>query len=108
MKNTVANVVRERYLAAIMSYFTDEDTGQIASNAFNFPIVEGDDEGWVEIVIKVPKYDGDEGYALREEYRMKCEERVAKAEEKAKAKAKKIERDKKAREERKRAKQEGE
>lgn len=108
MKNTVANTIRERYLSGVMSYFTDEDIGQIASNAFNFPIVEGDEEGWVEIVIKVPKYDGDEGYALRDEYRMKCEERVAKAEEKAKAKEKKIERDKKAREEKKKAREQGE
>lgn len=108
MKNTVANVVRERYLDAIMSYFTDEDIGRIASNSFNFPIVEDGEEGWVEIVVKVTKDDGDDGYAKRDEYRMKCEEREAKAKERAEAKAKKIERDKKAREERKRAKQEGE
>lgn len=108
MKNTVANVVRERYLDTIMSYFTDEDVGKIASNSFNFPVVEDGEEGWVEIVVKVTKDDGDDGYAKRDEYRMKCEEREAKAKERAEAKAKKIERDKKAREERKRAKQEGE
>ena len=98
MKNTVANVVRERYLDTIMSYFTDEDIGKIASNSFNFPVVEDGEEGWVEIVVKVTKDDGDDGYAKRDEYRMKCEEREAKAKERAEAKAKKIERDKKARE----------
>lgn len=108
MKNTVANVVRERYLDAIMSCFTEEDVGKIASNSFNFPVVEDGEEGWVEIVVKVTKDDGDDGYAKRDEYRMKCEERETKAKERAEAKAKKIERDKKAREERKHAKQEGE
>ena len=106
MKTTTANIIRERYLTAIMSYFTDEDFGRIASNSFNFPIVEDGEEGWVEIVVKVPKYDGDEGYALREEYEMKCKERVEKAKASAEAKAKKIERDKKIREEKKRKKEE--
>lgn len=106
MKNTTANVVRERYLSAIMSYFTDEDIGKIASNSFNFPIVEDGEEGWIEIVVKIPK--DDEGYAKREEYTMKCKERIDKAKANAEAKAKKIERDKKAREERKKKKEEGE
>lgn len=101
MKTTTANIIRERYLSAIMSYFTDEDIGRTASNSFNFPIVEDGEEGWVEIVVKVPKYDGDEGYALREEYEMKCKERAEKAKASAEAKAKKIERDRKAREEKK-------
>ena len=92
MKTTTANTIRERYLSAIMSYFTDEDVGKIASNSFNFPIVEDGEEGWIEIVVKIPK--DDEGYAKREEYTMKCK--------------KKIERDKKAREERKKKKEEGE
>ena len=106
MKNTTANVIRERYLSAIMSYFTDEDVGKIASNSFNFPIVEDGEEGWIEIVVKIPK--DDEGYAKREEYTMKCKEKNDKAKANAEAKAKKIERDKKAREERKKKKEEGE
>ena len=104
MKNTTANIIRERYLSAIMSYFTDEDIGKIASNSFNFPIVEDGEEGWIEIVVKIPK--DDEGYAKREEYTMKCKERIDKAKANAEAKAKKIERDKKSREERKRKKEE--
>ena len=106
MKTTTANTIRERYLSAIMSYFTDEDVGKIASNSFNFPIVEDGEEGWIEIVVKIPK--DDEGYAKREEYTMKCKEKIDKAKANAEAKAKKIERDKKAREERKKKKEEGE
>lgn len=110
MKNTVANKLRARVVEGVLAYFVEanEDCGMIASNSFNFPVVEDGEEGWVEIVVKVTKDDGDDGYAKRDEYRMKCEEREAKAKERAEAKAKKIERDKKAREERKRAKQEGE
>lgn len=106
MKNTTANVIRERYLNAIMNYFSSEDIGKITSNSFNFPIVEGDEEGWVEIVVKIPKETGDEGYDKREEYRLKLEERAQKAEERQKAKEKKIERDKKLREEKKKKKEE--
>lgn len=98
MKTTIANIIRERYLSAIMSLFTDEDIGRITSNSFNFPIVEGEEEGWVEVVVKVPKYDGDEGYALRDEYEMKCRERAEKAKAQAEAKAKKIAKDKARRE----------
>ena len=106
MKTTTANIIRERYLSAIMSYFIDEDIGRIASNSFNFPIVEDGEEGWVEIVVKVPKETGDEGYGKREEYTLKVKEKEEKAKASAEAKAKKIERDKKMREEKKRKKEE--
>ena len=98
MKISTANAIRAHYLGAILSMFNEEDTGMIASNSFNFPIVWEGEEGCVEIVVKVPKYDGDEIYALREEYRLKCAEREAKAKEKAEAKAKKIAKDKAHRE----------
>ena len=96
MKLANANKIRAKVLEAIMAYFVeaDEDCGQIASNSFNFPIVEDGEEGWVEIVIKIPKED--EGYEKREEFQMKMKEKEEK--KKAEAKAKKIERDKKARE----------
>lgn len=98
MKLANANKIRAKVLEAIMAYFVeaDEDCGQIASNSFNFPIVEDGEEGWVEIVIKIPKED--EGYEKREEYKLKCQKKVEDAKAKAEAKAKKIERDKKARE----------
>ncbi len=98
MKLANANKIRAKVLEAIMAYFVeaDEDCGQIASNSFNFPIVEDGEEGWVEIVVKIPKED--EGYEKREEYKLKCQKKVEDAKAKAEAKAKKIERDKKARE----------
>ena len=98
MKTTTANIIRERYLSAIMSSFTDEDIGRIASNSFNFPIVEDGEEGWVEIVVKVPKETGDEGYGKREEYALKIKEKEEKAKASAEAKAKKIAKDKARRE----------
>ena len=98
MKVAIANAVREHYLKAVLSIFDEEDTGMIASNSFNFPIVWEGEEGCVEIVVKVPKYDGDEIYALREEYEMKCKERAEKAKAQAEAKAKKIAKDKARRE----------
>ena len=65
----------------------------IASNSFNFPICEDGEEGWVEVVVKIPKDaddDGDGGYAKRDDYQMKCEAKVAKqAEKERKAKERK-------------------
>lgn len=99
MKLTNANSIRTKYLEALMIALDNEDVGQIASNSFNFPVVAEDgDEGWVEIVIKIPKENGDEGFDKREEYRLKCETKVEKAKAKAEAKAKKIARDKAMRE----------
>lgn len=107
MKLANANKIRTEILETIMAYFvkTGEDCGQIASNSFNFPIVADDgEEGWVEIVIKIPKED--EGYEKRDEYQMKLKQKEEKAKANAEAKAKKIERDKKMREEKKRKKEE--
>lgn len=102
MKITTANEIRAEFIQKLMEAYADEDTGMIASNSFNFPIVKDEEEGWVEIVVKVPKYGDDEGYALREEYVMKCEERAQKEHEKAEAKARKMAKD----EEKRRAKAE--
>ena len=95
MKTTTANKVRAKVIEAIMAYFVeaDEDCGMIASNSFNFPICEDGEEGWVEVVVKIPKDaddDGDGGYAKRDDYQMKCEAKVAKqAEKERKAKERK-------------------
>ena len=93
MKVAVANKVRARVIEAIMAYFVeaDEDCGMIASNSFNFPICENGEEGWVEVVVKIPKDtdDGDDGYAKREEYNLKCAERATKQAKKDAEKAKK-------------------
>ena len=106
MKTANANKFRAKAIEAIMAYFVEanEDCGMIASNSFNFPIVAEDgDEGWIEVVVKIPKED--DGYEKREEYDMKTKERDEKRKAQAEAKAKKIERDRKAREEKKKAKE---
>lgn len=105
MKLENANAIRAGIIENLFSHLSDycgEDCGMIASNIFNFPVVANDgEEGWVEIVVKVPKGTKDEeydGYGRREQYRLECEE---KAEKKAKAeeeKAKKIAKDKARRE----------
>ena len=107
MKTANANKFRARAIEAIMAYFVEanEDCGMIASNSFNFPIVAEDgEEGWIEVIVKIPKED--DGYEKREEYEMKTKERVEKKKAQAEAKAKKIERDRKAREEKKKAREE--
>lgn len=105
MKLANANKIRAKVLEAIMAYFVeaDEDCGQIASNSFNFPIVENGEEGWVEIVVKIPKED--DGYEKREEYEMKVKEKEEKKKVQAEAKAKKIEKDKKLREQKRKEKE---
>lgn len=94
MKLNTANKVRAKVIEAIMAYFVEaeEDCGMIASNSFNFPICEDGEEGWVEVVVKIPKDTGDDddGYSKREDYAMKCEAKVAKqAEKERKAKERK-------------------
>ena len=99
MKLANANSIRSKYLEVLMCALDGEDVGQIASNSFNFPIVADDgEEGWVEIVIKVPKESGDEGFDKREEWRIKCADKAIKAQAKADEKAKKIAKDKAKRE----------
>lgn len=99
MKLANANAIRTKYLEMLMKAFDNEDIGQIASNSFNFPVVAEDgEEGWVEIVVKIPKEDGDEGFGKREDYRIKCEEKAEKARVNAEKKAKKIAKDKAERE----------
>ena len=107
MKTANANKFRAKAIEAIMAYFVEanEDCGMIASNSFNFPIVAEDgEEGWIEVVVKIPKED--DGYEKREEYEMKVKKKEEKKKIQVEAKAKKIERDKKMREERKHTKQE--
>lgn len=94
MKLSNANAIRARIVRNLFDQFSNtEDCGFIASNSFNFPVVEDGEEGWVEIVVKVTKDDGDDGYGKREEYEMKCSEREEKAKISAEKKAKKIAKD---------------
>lgn len=100
-----ANKIRAKVVEGVLAYFVEaeEDCGMIASNSFNFPVVVDGEEGWVEIVVKIPKEN--DGYEKREEYQMKLKEKADKKAEKEKAKQKKIEKDKKMREEKRKAKE---
>lgn len=106
MKLVNANAVRGSLIEKLYKEFSEtEDVGMVSSNSFNFPVVEDGEEGWVEIVVKVTKDGGDDGYLKRDEYKMKCEEKAEKAKISAEKKAKKIARDKKLREEKKKEKE---
>jgi hypothetical protein len=65
-----------------------EEVLQTASNEIAIPVVDAEGgERFIVVTIKVPtgSRDGDayDGYAVAQDYTMKCEERKAKAEEKA-------------------------
>lgn len=106
MKLVNANAVRGSLIEKLYKEFSEnEDVGMVSSNSFNFPVVEDGEEGWVEIVVKVTKDGGDDGYLKRDEYKMKCEEKAEKAKVAAEKKAKKIAKDKKLREEKKKEKE---
>lgn len=98
MKLANANAIRASVVENLFAHMRDncgEDCGLIASNSFNFPVVTEDgEEGWVEIVVKIPKEEGDEGFDKREEYSLKLAANAEKARAKAEAKAKKIAKDK--------------
>ena len=103
MKLANANAIRQGIVENLLAHMSDncgEECGMIASNSFNFPVVSADgEEGWVEIVVKVTKEAGDDGYMKREQYGDKLKaaearekakaEKLAKAQAKAKAKAEK-------------------
>lgn len=106
MKVINANAIREKYIRILFDALTysdyQEDCGMIASNSFNFPIVTNDgEEGWVEVVVKVPKGTKDEeydGYGRREQYELDCKEKAEKKANAEKKKSEKIAKDKARRE----------
>ena len=112
-KKSLNDKLRYRYLNLISDYLhsQDEEVLVTGSNEICIPCLdeEGNDEFMV-ITFKVPtgSRDGDayDGYALAEEYEMKCKEKMEKARESAKKKAEKIEHDKAVREARAKAKAE--
>lgn len=83
-----ADKARAEYTQKLFAFLESqgEDVGMIESNSFNFPIVIDGTEGFVEIVVKVPKDGGDDNYMKREVYADKAK---ARAERAAKAAAKK-------------------
>lgn len=103
MKLANANAIRTAIIHDLFSqYSLSEDCGMIASNSFNFPVVADDgEEGWVEIVVKVPKGTKDEeydGYGRRQSYALDLQEKTEKKAKAEEAKAKKIAKDKAKRE----------
>ena len=84
-----ADKVRAQYVEKIFQFMESlgEDVGMIESNSFNFPVVLDGEEGFVEVVVKVPKDRGDDNYMKRETYADKVRERKERA-EKAAAKKK--------------------
>lgn len=69
-----------------------EEVLQTASNELAIPVVDTEGgEHFIVVTVKVPtgSRDGDayDGYAVAQDYTMKCEERKAKAEEKARKSA---------------------
>lgn len=104
MKLANANAIRARIVRALGIYFDQvgEDVDLIASNTLNFPVVAEDgEEGWVEVVVKVPKGTKDEeydGYGRRKQYELELQEKAEKKAKADEAKAKKIAKDKAKRE----------
>lgn len=98
MKLTIANAARARYLASLMEFLSNsgEDVGQVASNICNFPFVEDEEEGVIEVVVKVVKKDYDECMQERVDYVNHVQEVAEKKAKKAaesKAKKEKIKAD---------------
>lgn len=85
--------IREGIRAEWVDFLTEvvqrrgDETLQTASNEFAVPVVDHEGgEHYVVITVKIPtgSRDGDayDGYAVAEDYAMKCEEKKAKAAEK--------------------------
>lgn len=112
-KKTLNEKLRYSYLNRVADFLhaEDEDVLLTASNEICVPCVdeEGNDE-FIVITFKVPtgSRDGDayDGYAVAEDYAMKCKEKMEKAKATAQKKAEKIARDKANREARAKAKAE--
>lgn len=113
-KKSLNEKLRAKYMELVKCYLADEYDEEIlvtGSNEFCIPCVddEGNDE-FLVVTFKVPtgSRDGDayDGYAIAEDYRMKCEAKAEKAKESAKKKAEKIARDKANREAKAKAKAE--
>lgn len=92
MKLSNANNARSRYLAGIIKFLSElgEDVGQVGSNVCNFPFVEDEEEGVMEITVKVVKKPYDECMQEREDYVHHVAEQAEKKAQKEAEKQKKI------------------
>jgi len=98
-------MAKSAYIQKMMEMLAEagEDLGMSGSNEFNFPIVHEDGtEDFIVVKVSIPtgSRDGDpyDGYAVRDEFKMKAVEKAEKAKSAAEAKAKKIAQDKARRE----------
>lgn len=113
MKISNSNLIREKYSKMFLDFLSaNEDVMRTGSGSVAFPIVAEDgEEGWVEVVVKVPKWDEtDDGYSRATEYSVKVADKQAKAvarEEERKRKEEERKR-KAAEKEAKKAEEEGE
>lgn len=98
--------IKVRFLDGIVDHLTDvgEEVLRVGSNEIALPVVDNENnEKWLVLTFKVPtgSRDGDayDGYAMAEDYKMKCEDKERKAKEKAEKAAKdKAKREAKAKE----------
>ena len=91
MDLSTKNMLRTQYINSLLDFLsTNKDVALIASNTLNFPISHNGEEGWIEVTVKIPKEEGDDGYLKRESYKMHLEEKRNKAKAAEEAKAKKI------------------
>ena len=98
--------IKVRFLDGIVDHLTDvgEEVLRVGSNEIALPVVDSENnEKWLVLTFKVPtgSRDGDayDGYAMAEDFKMKCEDKERKAKEKAEKAAKdKAKREAKAKE----------
>lgn len=97
MKKTNGDVIREQFVNILADFLKEsQDVMRTGTGSIAFPVVAEDgEEGWVELVVKIPKWtDDDDGYSKAEEYKISVAEKEEKARIKAEEKAKKIAKDK--------------
>ena len=94
----ITDSLRAVWTADLMQHINanyDTDVCQTAAGTFMFPVVDaaGEDR-WVKVSVIIPKdaceENGNDGYSLAQEYKLKCEaaeERAAKREAEAQARA---------------------
>jgi hypothetical protein len=87
--------IKVRFLDGIAEHLSDvgEEVLRVGSNEIAIPVVDEDgNEKWLVLTFKVPtgSREGDayDGYAMAEDYKMKCEDKERKAKEKAEKAAK--------------------
>lgn len=102
--------IKIRFLEGVSEHLTNvgEEVLRVGSNEIAIPVLDEDsNEKWLVLTFKVPtgSREGDayDGYAMAEDYAIKCKNKAETAEKKAKEKAKKIARDEKARAKKKEA-----